>query len=67
MAVDTSPDLLPLDELAGRLHLSTKTVKQLHRDKGLPLFRFNDGGPYFGFWSQVEAWAKARHVNGAAP
>lgn len=53
-------DLLPLDELAKRLRLNPKTLKRLHREEALPLLRFTDGGSYFGFWSEVEEWARKR-------
>jgi hypothetical protein len=53
-------DLVPLTEIARRLELHPKTVKRLHRGEGLPLIRLTDGGPYYGFWSSVQAWARKR-------
>ena len=58
--MSTERDLFTAEEICSRLGLSGKTIKRLHRDEGLPLVRFTDGGPYFAFWSEVEAWAKSR-------
>jgi hypothetical protein len=55
-----TPDLVPLGEVSRRLELSPKTLKRLHRDHGLPLMRFNGGGGYFAFWSEIERWASTR-------
>lgn len=53
-------DLMSLDELSGRLRLSNKTLKRLHREEALPLVRFTEGGGWFAFWSEIEDWAKKR-------
>jgi hypothetical protein len=42
--------------------LTPKTIKRLHRTDGLPLVRFNGGGPYFCFWTDLERWARQKHA-----
>jgi hypothetical protein len=53
-----APDLVTLTEVCRRLELSAKTVKLLHRERGLPLIRLTEGATIYAFWSEIEAWMR---------
>lgn len=53
---NAASDLITIDELGSRMRLSVKTLKQLARDEGCPLFRVTPNGLALGFWSEIRAW-----------
>lgn len=42
--------------------MSEKTLKRLHKHRGLPLFRLVENGPLFGFWTEAELWIKKNRI-----
>jgi hypothetical protein len=58
------PDLIPLAEVCRRLELSEATVKQWHRERGLPIFRVTNGGSarIYAYWPDVVDWFRQQAV-----
>jgi hypothetical protein len=51
-------DFLTIDDLAHRLQMSKKTLKDLKRTDKFPLRRITPRGTAYVFWSEVELWLR---------
>jgi hypothetical protein len=55
-------DIVLIDELGQKLRVSEKTLRELARAKGFPLWRLTPKSPACAYWSEVQVWIKQHRL-----